>query len=314
MKTDSKIYVCPPHGFTGAAVVKGLRRRGHTNLIDAAGAGPDLRDMGAVEDFFSRERPEYVFHAAGKTAGIMGNVRFPAELMLDNLLAACHVLDAAHRHGVKKLLYLASGCCYPKHCAQPMKEEALLTGPLEPTNEPYAVAKIAGIELCRSYRRQYGVDFICAIPTNTFGPGDDFSPDGSHVAAALMRRMHEAKQEGVDEVVIWGTGTPRRELLYVEDLADACLCLMDGYSDVGPINIGGGECRSIAELAELIRKVTGYRGSLVFDPSKPDGMPEKRLETGRLSALGWRCDRSFETALQETYAWYVTNAAGRCEA
>lgn len=291
--------------FIGAALLRQLERQGYPNVIGAGGEEPDLTDAGQVEAFFAKAAPEYVFVAAGKSSGIEGNRKHPAELMLDNLLVECNVIHSAYRHGVKKLLYLASSCCYPKHCPQPMREEALLTGPLEPTNEAYAVAKIAGVKLCQAYRQQFGVHFISGIPANAFGPGDDFGLEDSHVIAALIRKMHDAKVGGQAAVDIWGSGSPRREFIYVDDLADACLFLMGAHDASPPINIGNGSDMSIRQLAELIQEVVGYPGRLEFDTSKPDGMPVKLLDSNKLSALGWRSKTSMQSALSATYEWFL---------
>ncbi len=243
--------------------------------------------------------------AAGKSGGILPNQRYPADLMLDNLLVECNVIRVACQHRVKKLLYLASSCCYPRHCPQPMRVESLLTGSLEPTNEAYAVAKIAGIKLCQAYRQQYGANFIIGIPANAFGPGDDFSPEDSHVIAALIRKMHEAKRKDAPTVDIWGTGTPRREFIFADDLADACLFVMQEYDGTEPINLGGGTDLSIGELAQLTKEVVGYEGELHFDTSRPDGMPLKVLDSSPLMAMGWKPETSFEKALSATFEVFV---------
>jgi len=269
-----------------------------------------LRDASQVDAFFSHAAPEYVFLAAGRSGGIQANQDYPAELLLDNLLIECHVIHSACRHGVKKLLYLASSCSYPKDCPQPMKEGDLLSGPLEPTNEAYAVAKIAGIKLCQAYSRQYGVDFICAIPANVFGPWDDFSPGDSHVIAALLRRMHEAKTGGAAEIEIWGTGKPRREFIFTRELADACHFVMENYHDRAPINLGCGTALSIEELAGMVKEVVGYEGRLRFDPSKADGMPVKILDSSKLLGMGWRPCQDFRPSLEATYRWFLENGNG----
>lgn len=305
MELQATIYVAGGETLIGAALIRQLRAAGYRNLVGLAGSGPDLSDAAQVDTFFAGTRPEYVFVAAGKSGGIEVNTRRPAELMYDNLLAVCHVLEAARRHGAKKLLYLGSSCAYPKYCPQPMRVDALLTGTLEPTSAPYAVAKIAGMTLCDAYRRQYGCRFVSAIPADVFGPGDDFSPEGSHVAAALLRRMHEAKVRGQAAVSIWGTGTPRRELMYCDDLADACLFVMRGYDGHGPINLGVGEDISIAELAAMIREIVGYQGRLVFDTTRPDGMPRKLLDSSELASLGWRAKTSVREGLAATYRWFL---------
>jgi len=288
----------------GSGLLRVLMNQRYEKILGTEGSS--LRDAGKVESFFKGQTPEYVFLIAGKSGGIAANQNFPAELMLDNLLIECHVIDAAYRYGVKKLLYLASSCCYPRECPQPMGEDRLLTGPLEPTNEPYAVAKIAGIKLVQSYRTQYKMNCICGIPANCFGPGDDFSRENSHVISALMRRMHEAKILGLKEVAIWGTGRPRREFVYVDDLADASLYVMQKYEDFEPINLGSGGDFSIAELAGMIREVIGFQGDLIFDASKPDGMPVKLLDTNKLRVLGWQSRIPFMKALELTYGWFLS--------
>lgn len=302
MERNSTIYVAGGQTLIGAAILRQMERQGYIiNIIGKSGEEPDLTDGRSVDDFFSRRLFEYVFMAAGKSGGIEANRKYPAELMFDNLLVECHIIHSAYRHGIKKLLYLASSCCYPKHCPQPMHVESLLTGPLEPANEAYAVAKIAGIKLCQAYRQQYGANFIVGIPTNVFGPGDDFSPEDSHVIAALIRRIYEAKLTGKPFVEIWGTGTPRREFIFADDLADACLFVIQRYDGAEPINLGGGTDLSIAELAELVKEVVGYAGELRFDTSRPDGMPLKALDSSRLIAMGWRPATPFRVALAATY-------------
>jgi len=287
----------------GAGIKRALKALGYDLLIEGL-AGDEGVNPGRVESFFRTERPEYVFIASGMSGGIAANLKFPAELMIDNLLRQIYLIDAAHRAGVRKLLYLASSCCYPRMCMQPMKEEAILTGPLEPTNEPYALAKIAGIKMIESYRREYGDNFICGIPGNCFGPGDDFSPEDSHVIGALICRFHEAKIQGLGEVEIWGSGEPRREFIYSDDLGDACVFVMNHYEGLSPVNLGSGQDISIRDLALLIREIVAYEGSLRFDPSKPDGMPVKLLDSGKLFSLGWRSRVDFRYALQKTYDWF----------
>jgi GDP-L-fucose synthase len=304
----SRIYVAGGRTLLGAALLDRLRAAGHRHLVGVPPDEPDPTDAGQVEDFFGEARPEYVFLAAGKSGGIGLNQARPAELILDNLLATAHVIDAAHRHGVTKLLYLASACAYPKDALQPLRVESLWTGVLEPTSAAYATAKLAGWQLCAAYRRQYGCRFVTAIPANAFGPGDDFSPDGGHVIPALLRRAHEAKLRGEPELTVWGTGRPRREFLYSLDLADACLFVMDHYDGGAPINLGGGEDWSIAETAALVANIVGYRGRLRFDAGRPDGVPLKRLDSGPLRALGWRPATDLRTALAETYAWFLRHA------
>jgi GDP-L-fucose synthase len=305
MKHGARIYVAGGRTLLGAALLERLQAAGCRNLAGVPPDEPDPTDAGQVEDFFEEARPEYVFLAAGKSGGIALNQARPAELMLDNLLATTHLVDAAHRHGVTKLLYLASSCSYPRSALQPLRVESLMTGHLEPTNAAYATAKLAGWQLCAAYRQQYGARFITAIPANAFGPHDDFSPDGGHVIPALIRRAHEAKVAGAPELVVWGTGTPRREFVYSRDLADAGLFVMRHYDEGTPINLGGGKDRSIAEVAELVADVVGYRGRLRFDASRTDGMPVKGLDSGPLHALGYRPATDFRTALAETYAWFL---------
>jgi len=258
-----------------------------------------------VEAFFSRVNPEYVFLAAGKSGGIQANLKYPADLMRENLLIECHLLYQACRHRVKKLLYLASSCSYPKYCLQPMREDLLLAGFLEPTSEAYALAKISGIKMCQAYRTQYEVNFVSGIPANAFGPGDDFSQEDSHVIPALISRIHEAKVRGRKSLEIWGSGAPRREFIFSRDLAEACILVMQGYDDALPINLGGGLDISIAELAYLIKEIIGFQGHIFFDTTKPDGMPRKLLDSSKLKGLGWQPRTSFRDALQATYEWFL---------
>jgi GDP-L-fucose synthase len=304
LNRDVKIYVAGHQGLVGGAIWRRLEEAGFTNLIGRTSKELDLREQAAVQRFFADMRPDYVFLAAARVGGIRANNTYPAEFIYDNLMIQTNVLHQSQVHGVKKLLFLGSSCIYPKLCLQPMKEEHLLSGKLEPTNEPYAVAKIAGIIMCQSYRRQYGAPFCAAMPTNLYGPGDNFDPLNSHVIPGLMRRIHEAKTQGAGEVTIWGTGTPRREFLYVEDLADACLFLMEHYDEGEIINVGVGQDLSIAELAGLVAQVVGFQGRLVFDPSYPDGTPRKLLDVSRLTHMGWRAQTSLENGLKETYAWF----------
>jgi GDP-L-fucose synthase len=299
-----RIYVAGGDTLIGAALLRQLHRQGYTSVIDPSNE-PDLTDAASVDAFFARARPECVFVAAGKSGGIEANRTYPATLLLDNLLVESHLIDSAYRHVVKKLLYLASACCYPKHAPQPMRIESLLTGPLEPTNEAYAVAKIAGMKLCQAYRQQHDANFIVGIPANAFGPGDDFSLENSHVVAALMRKMHEASGRHMPSVEIWGSGTPRREFIYADDLADACVFVMNHYDAAEPINLGSGVDVSIAELAMQIKAVVGYSGDLRFDPSKPDGMPLKALDSSVLLSLGWKPATPFRAALAMTYEAFV---------
>ncbi len=301
MEKHSRIYVAGGDTLIGAAILRQLHQQGYANVIGGPGREPDLTVAEAVGEFFARVAPDYVFVAAGKSGGIEANRKYPAGLMLDNLLTASHLIHAAFQFGVKRLLYLASSCCYPKHCLQPMRVESLLTGPLEPTNEAYAVAKIAGLKLCEAYRQQHGADFVVGIPANAFGPGDDFSPEDSHVIAALLQRLHAAKIAAAPYIEIWGTGRPRREFIFADDLADACLFVMNCYTGMTPINLGGGVDISIGELAALIKETVEYQGELRYDPARPDGMPLKALDSQPLLELGWRAATPFRVALQKTY-------------
>jgi len=310
MDRQARVYVAGAETLIGAAIARELQRQGFSNLLGLAEGGPDLLDPGAVEAFFASQRPEYVFVASGRSGGIDLNQRQPASLMRDNLLGSANLIHAAHQHHARKLLYLGSSCCFPRLCPQPMREDDLFSGPLEPTNQGYAMAKLAGITLCQAYRQEHGDDFICALPANCFGPGDDFSRENSHVIAALIRRMHAAKRDGENEVIIWGSGAPRREFIFADDLASACLFAMEHYSDSRPINLGGGQDLSIAELAGMVREVTGYPGRLAFDPTRPDGMPRKALDARRLLALDWRPRWDFRQALSATYAWYLEHENG----
>jgi GDP-L-fucose synthase len=305
MNKQAKIYVAGGQELIGAALLHQLEQQGYTNIVGKPGQEPDLTNPFQVETFFAQTRPDYVFVAAGKSGGIAANQKYPADLMLDNLLVASHIIPNAYRHGVKKLLYLASSCSYPRLAPQPMQIESLMTGPLEPTNEAYAVAKLAGIKLCQAYQQQFGANFIVAIPGNAFGPGDDFSLEDSHVIGALIYKMHQAKIKGVGLVEIWGTGAARREFIFADDLADACLFIMAEYNNANPINLGGGDYLSIGELAILIKEVVGYTGQLHFETSKPDGMPLKALDSSQLRQLGWRPQVPFQAALSSTYEWFL---------
>jgi GDP-L-fucose synthase len=296
----SRIYVAGADTLIGKAIRGRVTR---PLLIDEA--EPDLTDRAAVAHFFERTRPDVVFVAAGKSAGIAGNRQAPADLMLQNLLAGTHLISSAWSAGVKKLLYVASSCVYPKAAPQPFSVSSLWTGPVEPTSDSYAVAKLAGIRLCEAYRRQHGANFLTVIAADAYGPGDDFSPDNSHVAAALLRRIHDANSAGAPFVEIWGSGTPRREFIYVDDLADACIFAMNHYDGSAPLNLGTGVTTSIAELAESIRDVVGYKGELRFDRSKPDGMPFKGLDSGPLRELGWTPKKTLRDGLENTYRWYL---------
>ena len=285
----------------GKALIRILKERNYNNIINLEHGETVLTDYNVLEAYFKKTCPEYIFLLAGKSGGIKANQKMPATLMLDNLQIISNVLSAAHKFEVEKLLYLASCCVYPKHAEQPMHPDMLMAGPLEPTNSAYATAKLAGIELCRAYRKEYGDNFIFAVPANIFGPGDNFSGENSHVIAALIRKMHEAKERGNNAIEIWGTGKPRREFIYVADLADACLFLMDHYNNEEPVNIGSGAAMSISDLAMVIRDVVGYRGQLRYDSSKPDGMPEKVLDSTFLNSLGWKPSVSFEIAAEKTH-------------
>ena len=313
MNKSDKIYVAGHRGLVGAAIVRRLMGEGYSQLLTRSHQELDLTDQTAVRRFFETERPAYVFLAAAKVGGIHANDAYPADFIRDNLLIQTHVIDAAHKSGVQKLVFLGSSCIYPKLAPQPLKEEYLLTGPLESTNQWYAVAKIAGIKMCQAYRRQYGFQAISLMPTNLYGPGDNFDLQNSHVLPALLRKFHEAKAAGQPEVVVWGTGTPRREFLHVDDLADAALFLMRHYDDEEMVNVGVGEDVSIRELAMLIKDVVGYQGEIVFDTSKPDGTPRKLMDVGRLQGLGWQARIPLEEGIRATYDWYVTSGGGEVE-
>jgi len=337
MKKTSKIFVAGHRGLVGSAIFRHLKAEGYANLITRSHAELDLSDQTAVNAFFDEEKPEYVFLAAARVGGIMANSTYPADFIRVNLLIQTHIIDAAYRHGVDRLLFLGSSCIYPRLAPQPMKEEYLLTGPLEPTNSAYAVAKIAGIEMCRSYNRQHGTSFLPVMPTNLYGPNDNFDLMTSHALPAFIRKFHLAKMaaEGNREaiakdedcfgtipadireslsvnnsrVILWGTGQPKREFLYADDLADACVWLMNNYGESDLINIGTGEDKSIRELAEIAKAVVGFKGDLVFDSSKPDGMPQKLLDVSKLNALGWQAETSVEDGVRKTYQWYLNKLA-----
>ena len=320
MNATAKIYVAGHLGLMGSALVRRLRAAGHLNLIVRSHQELDLTERQAVREFFAKEQPEYVFLAAARVGGIMANATYPADFIGQNLLIQTNVIHEAYREGVKRLLFLGSSCIYPKHAAQPLKEDYLLTGPLEPTNRPYALAKIAGIEMCWSYNRQYGTQFLAAMPTNLFGLTDRYDLRDSHVIPALLRKMHEAKVNKAGEVVVWGSGAARREFLFSDDAADACVFLMNltneqlkpivKQDEMRPIvNIGCGQDLTVREAAELIANVVGFRGRLVFDSSKPDGTPRKLLDTSRLTALGWRPQTSFSEGLRKTYLDFSENIA-----
>lgn len=307
MDRQSRIFIAGGRGMVGSAICRALARQGFTEVLTPGREALDLGSQTAVDSWFAAHEPEYVFLAAAKVGGIHANDTFPAEFIHDNLVIETNVIHSAWKHGARKLCFLGSSCIYPKHAPQPLKEEYLLTGPLEPTNEWYAVAKIAGIKLCQAYRRQYGFDAISLMPTNLYGPGDNFHPENSHVIPALIRRFHEAKEGGLDEVMIWGTGTPRREFLHVDDLADACVFLMKNYSGEQFVNIGVGEDLPIIDLARLIARVVGFEGRVSTDPAKPDGTPRKLLDVSRLHALGWEASIGLEEGLREAYEWFLNH-------
>jgi GDP-L-fucose synthase len=306
MQLDSRIYVAGHRGLVGSALTRALQTSGFHNLLLRTRQELNLLNADAVHALFEEERPQYVFVAAAKVGGIHANNAYPADFIYENLQVQNNLLHAAWQHKVEKLLFLGSSCIYPKHCPQPIKEESLLTGPLEETNSPYAIAKIAGIEMCRSFQRQYGARFISAMPTNLYGIHDNFHPQNSHVLPALLRRFHEAKEAASPEVVVWGTGTPRREFLLADELAEACLFLMEAYEGSEPINVGRGEDVTIRELAETIQEVVGYQGELRFDTTKPDGTPRKVLDVSRLRDLGWEAKVSLKAGIEQVYQWYQT--------
>jgi len=307
MDKKSKIYVAGHQGLVGSAIIRNLQRQGYENLITRTHNELDLLDQSATADFFEREKPEYVFFAAAKVGGILINETLPAQFIYENLQIQNNVIHQTYLNNAKKLLFLGSSCIYPKHCPQPIKEEYLLTGSLEPTNEAYAIAKIAGIKMCQSYRRQYGANFIAVMPTNLYGPNDNFDLETSHVLPALIRKFHEAKIND-DEVVVWGSGTPKREFLHVDDLADACIFLMNNYNNPEIINIGTGEDISIKKLAELIKDVTKFIGEITWNTTKPDGTPRKLLDVNRLHELGWKHKINLPNGIKTTYEWYKQNS------
>jgi len=309
MRTTEKILVAGYRGMVGGALVRALRGRGYSNLLLADRAEVDLIDQAAVRRFFEAQRPAYVFLAAARVGGIVANNTLRADFIYDNLMIAANVIRAAYDHGVTKLLNLGSSCIYPREAPQPLREEALLTGPLEQTNEPYAIAKIAAIRLCESFRRQYSCNFISAMPTNLYGPGDNFDPVSSHVLPALIRKFHEAKIRGDASVIIWGTGAPRREFLQVDDVADALVFLMERYDEEPFVNVGWGEDLTIAKLARMVAEVVGFGGALTFDASKPDGTPRKLLDSSRLRALGWSPRIPLREGITQTYAWFLEHVA-----
>lgn len=302
------VFVAGHGGMVGSALVRRLAREG-VEVLTATRQQVDLADQAAVYGWFAKARPQVVFFAAAKVGGIVANNTLRGEFIYDNLIIATNVIHAAHINGAEKLMFLGSSCIYPKLAAQPLREDSLLTGPLEPTNEPYAIAKIAGIKLVEAYRAQYGSDFVSVMPTNLYGPGDNYHPEYSHVVAALIRRFHEAKVSGAREVVVWGTGTPRREFMFVDDMADACVHLMKTYSGENIINIGTGEDITIAEFARVVAKTVGYEGAITFDTSKPDGTPRKLLDVGRLADLGWRASTPLKDGMQKAYQSFLKRPA-----
>ena len=301
MDLQAPIYVAGHRGMVGSAIVRALEARGHTNVITRTSSELDLRDQRAVHSFLEETRPTQVYLAAAKVGGIHANNTYKADFLYDNVMMEANVIEGSRRAGVEKLLFLGSSCIYPKHAPQPMSEDVLLTGALEPTNEPYAIAKIAGLKLCDAYRDQHGCNFISAMPTNLYGPGDNYHPENSHVLPALVRRFHEAKVNRASEVMCWGTGSPRREFLHVDDLAQACLHLMDVHNDAGWVNVGTGEDVTIKELAETVARVVGYEGELVWDTTKPDGTPRKLLDVSKMTALGWRATAPLERGIEAVY-------------
>ena len=302
MEKDARIYVAGHRGMVGSAIVRALEARGYRDIVRRPSKELDLRDQGAVNEFFRKEKPAYVFLAAAKVGGILANDTYRGAFLYDNLMIEANVIEAARQTAVEKLLFLGSSCIYPKLAPQPLRENALLTGELEPTNEPYAIAKIAGIKLCDAYRAQYGSNFISAMPTNLYGPNDNYDLATSHVLPALLRKFHEAKLAGAESVELWGSGTPRREFLHVDDLAGACLFLMDHFDEPGFVNVGTGVDLEIRELAEMIGEVVGYRGELRFDRSKPDGTPRKLMDVSKMRALGWEASIGLREGLERVYA------------
>jgi GDP-L-fucose synthase len=308
---DSKIFVAGHRGMVGSAIVRALASQGFTQILTRPRAELDLLNRSAVRAFFEKERPEFVIDAAARVGGIVANFEKPVEFLLENLTLQNNIIEAAADFGCAKLLFLGSSCIYPKHAPQPIREDALLTGPLEPTNDAYAIAKIAGIKLCQAYAREYGKTFLSAMPTNLYGPHDNFDLHTSHVLPALIRKIHEAKKSGAPEVLVWGTGTPRREFLHADDLADACVFLLKNYDSPELINIGSGEDTTIRALAELICEVLGYDGALAFDPTKPDGTPRKLMDSSRLFALGWKPRIPLREGIAQAHAWFLENQNAR---
>ncbi len=312
MDKKARIYVAGHQGLVGSAIFRQLQAQGYQNIIVIPREELDLLEQEAVYRFFAREEPQYVFLAAARVGGIEANRSFPAQFIHENLLIQSHIIDAAYDHGVKKLLFLGSSCIYPALAPQPLKEEYLLNGRLEETNEAYAIAKIVGIKMCQAYKRQYGCNYISVMPTNLYGPGDNFDLNTSHVLPALIRKFHEAKIRQDEEVVVWGTGKPRREFLHVDDLASACIFLMHNYDQPEIINIGTGKDISIADLASLVKSIVGYEGKIVYDHSKPDGTPRKLLDVSKITALGWQPQVTLRQGIDSTYRWFMTQGDGSC--
>ncbi|MGB7413545.1 MAG: GDP-L-fucose synthase [Thermosynechococcaceae cyanobacterium] len=308
METTAKIYLAGHRGLVGSAVLRALEAQGYSNIVTATHSELDLTRQDAVEAFFAEHKPDYVILSAARVGGIQANNTYRGEFLYDNLMIEANVIHSAYQHGVKKLLCLGSSCIYPKLCPQPMAESALLTGLLEPTNEPYAIAKIAGLKLCENYSRQYGVNYISAMPTNLYGINDNFDLANSHVLPALMRKFHEAKLQGDPSVTVWGTGTPMREFLFVDDLADALVFLMQSYDDPEFVNVGTGQEVSIKALALMIKAVVGFEGELIFDTTKPDGTPRKLLDLSKLEKTGWKAKTTLKEGLEQTYQWFIQNS------
>jgi len=305
MERNARIYVAGHSGLIGSAVVRKLKSMDYKNIITRTHKEMDLKERNKVAEFFKKEGPEYVFLAAARVGGIYANSTFPAEFIYENLMIQTNVIDLSYRYGVKKLLFLASSCIYPKTCKQPMREEYLLTGPIEPTNEAFGIAKLAGVKMCQAYNRQYGTHFVSIVPANAYGINDHFDEDG-HVVASLIKNFHEAKVKGNESITIWGTGRPKREFFYADDLADACIFLMDQYNENEPINVGTGLDTSVAELAELVKRTVGFKGNISYDTTKPDGNPARLLDTSRITALGWKSKITLEEGLKMTYDWFKT--------
>ena len=307
MESSKVIFVAGHRGMVGSAIVRALKERGASNIVTRTSKELDLRNRTEVDQFFEQEKPEVVYLAAAKVGGIHANATYPADFLVDNILITTNVIDASCKHGVEKLLFLGSSCIYPRLASQPISEEALLTGPLEPTNEAYALAKIAGLKMCDAFRKQHGCNFISAMPTNLYGPGDNYHPENSHVLPALIRRFHEAVRDGENEVVCWGSGSPKREFLHVDDLAKGLLHLMDHHNSEGWINIGTGEDLTIKELALTIANVVGYRGDVIWDTSKPDGTPRKLLNVDRINEMGWKAEIELRHGIESVYADYLSH-------